>query len=48
MTISSAERRGNGSTKSTAGNAEGFLGRLPPHPAAVGMLHGLLVSERTA
>jgi len=28
--------------ESTAGNAEGFLGRLPPHPAAVDLIHGLL------
>ena len=30
------------STKSTAGNAEGFLGQHPPHPAADHFVHSLL------
>ena len=30
------------STKSTAGNAEGFLGQHPPHPAADYVFHSLL------
>jgi len=30
------------STTSTAGNAAGFPGRLPPHPAAFDWIHGLL------
>jgi len=36
------------STRSTAGTAEGFPGRLPPHPAADHVVRSLIAAARKA